>query len=104
MEAITEQTIAELKTKHGEIHLLTAKGGHEIIVRAPNDAEWGSFLDEREKIGARALKGLVRSCLLHPSSSDFKALLDKKPALANVFGAKLLEIAGMEEEAVAKKL
>ncbi len=98
-----EVVINELKSRHPEVYILTAKGGESIAVRPPTDGEWGAFLDDREKIGSRALKSLVRSCVLFPPEIEFLKLLDKRPALANVFGAKIMEIAGLEEEAQVKK-
>jgi predicted ATP-grasp superfamily ATP-dependent carboligase len=99
---IDPKTIAELKSKHGDIYVLSSKGS-EVVVRGPTDAEWGAYLDEREKRGARASKMLVLTCAVHPDEDAVRTLLDRKPALAQIFGARVLEIAGMEEEATVKK-
>lgn len=101
---IDKSKLEELKAKNPDAYLLKAKGDVEIVVRPPNDAEWGAYQDDREKRGARALKGLVLSVILYPSADDFQLELDRKPGLANLFGGKVMEIAGLEEEAIAKKL
>lgn len=101
---INENIINELKAKHENVYVLTAKSGESIAVRSPNDPEWGLFQDDREKRGPRALKNLVRMCLLHPSQSELYEIFNRKPALANIFGARLVELAGLEEEAEVKKV
>ena len=99
-------TVDEKKIKSDnpgiEVYVLESESA-QIAVRIPTDAEWGSFLDEREKTGARSLRNLVRTCLVAPSDSDFRALLNKKPGLSNVFGNQLLELAGLNETASVKK-
>lgn len=105
---IDPKTIVELKSKHGDIYILSSKvakgsDGYEVVVRGPTDAEWGAYLDEREKHGARAMKMFVLTCAVHPDEDAVRMMFDKKPGLAQVFGARLLEIAGMEADATVKK-
>lgn len=101
--AIGPKILEELKAKHGDVALLTAKSGEEVVVRVPTGAEWDYFLDQREKIAARALKGLLLAVVVHPTAEEARALIGKKPGLAQVFGARVIELAGMEDEAQVKK-
>lgn len=101
---IDETTIQALKAKHGEVHLLTAKTGEQVVLRVPTDSEWGSFLDLREKNGARALKALTISVAVYPDAMEVLRMIDARPGIQNIFGARAMEIAGMAEEAEIKKL
>lgn len=100
---IDEASIQALKAKHGEVYLLSAKTGEQIAVRVPNDGEWAAFIDQREKTGARALKALVLMTALHPGDTDVRKMIDARPGLSQIFGARIMEIAGMAEEAELKK-
>jgi hypothetical protein len=101
---IDEATIQALKAKHGEVHLVSAKSGEQVVLRVPSDSEWGSFIDLREKTGARALKWLVISSAVHPDAVEVRKLLEARPGLQQIFGARAMEVAGMAEEAELKKL
>ena len=99
------QIVAKLKAEHpgAELTQLASKG-NIIVVKSPSDGAWGAFLDAKEKVATRAYKQLLFDCLVWPSADELTSLLDRKPGLANVFGPKLMELAGVEEEATAKKL
>ncbi len=100
-----ERTIERLKAEHGEVYLLEA-AGVAVVARPPSRAEYRRFraraLDEKNR--ADALEALTRACVVWPEQAEFDTLLEQKPALAEVFGAKLLELAGAVEEAEIKKL
>lgn len=100
-----DDVIERLRAEHGEIYQLEA-AGEAVIARPPTRAEYRRFrakvLDEKGR--EAALETLTRACVVWPDTSAFDALLERKPALAEVFGAKLLELAGAVEEAELKKL
>lgn len=97
--------VDRLKAEHGEVYLVRAAGA-EVVVRPPRRAEYRRFralvMDESRR--ADALERLVRDCTVHPAPEELDDLLERKPALAEVVGAKLLELAGAQEEAEIKKL
>jgi hypothetical protein len=100
---IDKAAMERAKAEHGEVYVLKAKG-HEVLVKLPGPAEWAGFLDEREKRGSRALKGLFESCCLVPAKAELEQLLSKWPALGSVFGGKVWDLAGAAEEVEAKKV
>ena len=102
---IAKEQILKVKQENpgAEVYQLSA-GPHAILVRSPSDAIWAAFQDAKEKGGTRALKQLVLDCVLHPSADEVRSIFEKKPALANTWGVKLMDIAGLEEEAQVKKV
>lgn len=102
---LNPETIANLKEKHSDIYLLEA-GEHEVVVRPPTRGEYRRFramaTDDRKK--PEAVETLLRDCVLYPESAEIERLLEKKPALADIFGGKVLELAGATEEARGKQL
>jgi hypothetical protein len=106
-EKLDEKQIAALKAKHGvdELHVLSASGVR-VIVKAPTRDVWMRFKDLAADAKRRrvAFEYLLTACAVHPEGEGVAAILDKKPALAESFGAKLCEMAGLEEEARAEKL
>ena len=101
---VPEAIIEAARATHGEVSELTA-GEYAVLVRAPTRGEYKRFraesLDERKR--AEAVEHLCRSCVVYPDPAAFDALLDRKPALADIFGAKVLELEGAAGEAEARK-
>jgi hypothetical protein len=96
---IDPQVLADLKAKHGEdsVHpLTTTDGKYTIVVRRPGRAQWKRFrhmiADPAKR--ADALETLVRDCMLYPDRQAFEAMLEERPALAEVFGDEVGELAG----------
>jgi hypothetical protein len=104
---ISDETIAKLKAANpgAELVLLQA-AGEEAVFRTPPYAEWKRFkslyLDPAQR--PMALETLVFGCLVHPAATDMREVLNRRPALAEVFGERLASAAGMGAEAVEKKL
>lgn len=102
---IDEAKRQEILAKHPEAEVLTV-GVHEIVVRVPGRAEYRRFktlaLDERRRVDAA--ETLVRDCCLYPDGNWLNDLLERQPALAEVFGGKLLELAGMSQEVAVRDL
>ena len=101
----SEDTIQRLKAEHGELYELEVRG-YAVLFRPPRRAEYRRFralaLDEQKR--AEALERLTRDCVVWPTPEEFDALLERLPALGEVIGAKLVELAGAMEEVEIKKL
>jgi hypothetical protein len=93
---IDDSTIQVAKTRHGEVvHLEGA--GEEILVRRPTRADWMRF----RKLGMGpkrhlAAERLLRDCCVHPALDALDALLERRPAAAESFVERLLELAGAD--------
>lgn len=100
------QIVEKAKSEHGEVHVLTAEGGEAVICRRPTRGEYRKFKADRADDAKRimAVESLFLSCLVHPPPAEFDAVLDRRPALADVFGVKLLELAGFDEKVESGKL
>lgn len=105
--AITDDEIARAKSASPGADLrLLSSGGDEVICKVPPRAEWKRFrsmiLDPAQR--PAALETLVMGCLVHPGPAELAAMLERRPALAEVFGEKLAAAAGLGAEATEKKL
>lgn len=106
---VSKEAIAELKSKHGDVYVLTA-AGHEIVVRKPKRAEIKRWQDmsasgkegDRRK-GIAATEQLVRDVLVHPAMDEYEMIVDDMPLLPMTFGGEVLQIAGAVGDAEAKK-
>jgi len=100
-----DSTIQRLKAEHGEVYLVES-GGVAVVVRPPRSPEYKRFrslvMDEKRR--PDALERLTRDCVVWPDPEELDALLERRPALAEVVGGKLLELAGAAEEVEIKKL
>jgi hypothetical protein len=92
--------LEEARGKLGELVLVAAlKAGEVAALRRPTRAEYQRFKKHRadERYRTTALERLVEACIVLPSATEFEKVLEKKPVLADTFGEKLLEEAGLEE-------
>lgn len=102
--------IDELKAANPgvKLHLLTPEGinGAEIVVKAPTRAQWKRFKTETQDVAKRAtaIETLCLDCVVHPSRTEFEALLEKYPALAQTFAGEIGELAGAVEKVEKKEL
>jgi hypothetical protein len=103
--ALSPEVLERLSAMNIELHLLSADGV-DIVVKRPDRPSYKRFRamvsDQAKR--ADAPETLVRDCIVYPTREEFNTLLESKPALGDVFGAKLLDLAGMTAEADAKKL
>lgn len=79
--------------------------GVGAVFKSPPRAEWKRFraMYMNPAQQADAFEALVFGCLLHPAPDEFRRALERKPALAELFGGKLAEAAGIGAEVVEKK-
>jgi hypothetical protein len=104
--------IAALKAKFGDkLKLIPIPADEfepacEVVVKKPPRGEYKRFrsmsLDADER--ADAIETIARACVVYPDAAGFSALLEDRPALAEVVGNKVLEMAGAEGKIEAKKL
>lgn len=87
--------VEQLRAKHGELFELT-EGGETVLVKRPSRADYRKFRHDRmdDKRREFAAEELFEACLVHPELDEFDAVLDRKPALADLFGHVISEIAG----------
>lgn len=109
MPMIDEATRAQLKTQHGDFHVLSSPRvrGHEFAFRRAGAMEFDAFLatlsarEGNEKVQAH--RQLAKDLLIYPSPADFDAFSLDLPGLAHTFGNKLAELAGLEADVVVGK-
>ena len=102
----TEQEIEQLKAEHGdELHLLTA-GRFAVVVTPPPRHKYKRFksavLDPKKRDAA--LETLFLDCVVWPERASIDQLLERYPGMAETFGDKLLELAGVVDDAHLAKL
>ncbi len=93
----------DLRAKHGDVAVLSAEG-YEVAVKRPGRAEYGKWRKRSGDPATRpeATEVLFRDCCVDPEPAAVGAMLDKRPALGDVFGAECLKLAGLSAEADAK--
>jgi hypothetical protein len=101
---IADDEIEKLKREHDEVHVITA-GDFSVAVRTPKRADVRRWQDTASVPAKRvgATEQLVRDCVVYPDHAAYDALIERKPLLPMTFGEKLLEIAGLIQDADAKK-
>lgn len=102
-----ESTVIEaLKAKYpgAELHLLVSKSAEVIAKVGKSEVDMFRDLISQPGTKGRAMERFVRACIVHPTSEEMLALLERKPALVEKWGDQLLGIAGADEEVEAKKL
>ena len=106
---ITRQQIDAAKQANpgAELHLLDALG-HQAIAKAPPREQYEFFKTEASHKQAgralAALETLVKGCVVTPDAAGLEKMLDKFPGLVESYGNALIKLAGLTEEATAKKL
>lgn len=88
---------AELVEKFGEEELdITETKLGPIVVRTPTRGEYKRFRSQIKANGdnGELVEQLGRTAVVFPSRTEFDAILNRRPALADVIGNKALELAG----------
>lgn len=93
--AIEPEKLTEIREKHPRAVALTACG-ETVVAVPPSRQVWRRFklciTDDRKKPDAFEI--LLRDCVVYPDAHGLEALLDRMPALAEVFGDAVAELAG----------
>ena len=96
---VTAEIVEELKAKHGEVTELKACG-YAVLVKSPSRAVWRKFktfaVDPVKRLDCS--EALFKDCVVYPEMAEVEAMLAKKPALAEVFGGAICELAGATED------
>jgi hypothetical protein len=103
--AIPDEVIAKLKLEHKNLRKVVVKDG-AVVFRGPTPQEWDQFQEEfgdKELRGA-ATKRLVLNCRAWPEEAEFLKMLERKPALVQIFGNHVAEQAGLVKEIEVKDL
>lgn len=102
---IPAEAIEAAKREHGEVFALTA-ADESVLAKIPSRAEYKRFRAKFDDAKSKpdALEGLARDCLVYPDADARERMFARKPALPDVFGAKVLELSGMSGEAESVKL
>lgn len=103
---IPQEALDQAKATHGEVFRLDHDEA-SVLVRPPKRAEYRKFkatILGNQAAAADALETLLREVVVYPAPEAFDAMLDRWPGLSETFGQKVLEIAGVSEQATLKKL
>jgi hypothetical protein len=92
---IPAEALEELKQKHGTVVVLEA-GDYTVVVRKPTRAHWRRFREYASDPAKRPIcaETLFRDCVVYPDAKALEAMLEDKPALAELFGGEVADIAG----------
>lgn len=101
---IDDSKLSELEAEHGEVFVLT-EGGETAVFKRPTRAQYRRFRSERldDRKASTALETLFSGCLVYPPAKEFDAVIDRKPALPDLFASKLLDVASGAEDPAQKK-
>lgn len=98
VEAITKAYEKHAKSELGIVH--TELG--VVIVRRPHAAKYNRFRDEA-KSTTDAFEKLVGGSIVHPSQTEFDALVEKLPAVLDRAANAVVDLAGFRETELAGK-
>jgi hypothetical protein len=95
---IDAKRLDELRAEHGEVFAFH-EGGESVACKRPTRAQYKRFRKERldDRKASEALETLFEGCLVFPPFEEFEAVLERKPALADVFGGLLVAAAGGDD-------
>lgn len=101
--SISKEKLEELELKHSEVKVVSTVLG-DVALRGPTRGEYKLFRkayhDDKKK--PDATESMVRQCVVFPDSTEFAAMLDKKPGIADKCVEAVLELAGLTGEADSK--
>ena len=98
----TEEQVKQWKAQHGE--LLTMKvAGVKCVLRKPKMDDLSAMARKAAKDPIQAGKNLVVECVLHPTSAEVAAAIDRRPgALVPVLEALNAEIGTQDDVDLGK--
>jgi hypothetical protein len=92
---IDTKKLDELKVEHPRAVAFTA-GGVTVVAVPPSRVQWRRFKacirDEQKRVDA--FEVLLRDCAIYPDKAGIEAMLEERPALAEVFGDEIAGLAG----------
>ena len=109
---LSDEQISDLKAKHGQkLEVIQNEDGDDteqfyVVAKPPSEGEYDRFtvmlLDDDQK--ARAMKTLVRACVVYPEAAELKKMLAERPGLVGSIGKELAVMAGAARTVSRKKL
>ncbi len=109
MPKATDEVIAEAKAKHPGVELEVIAHptyADECIARGPIWNEYQEFAKKLAVPGEalNAWNYLIDTCVVWPAKEDRRALFDRRPAMLEVWGIEIREMAGATVKATRRKL
>jgi hypothetical protein len=114
---ITDDVVRDLKAKHAGTELIKIRTPSpdgddekaiEVVVRCPTDAEWKMVrtmaADPEPVKKVESSRVLVNACVLYPSGQALLDLIRSRPALVDVWGGEISELAGAIKGSTRSKL
>ena len=102
---LDEDTIKALKAQYGDRLYILSGGGYEVAVTIPSPEAYDRYLamaaSDEERHAAAAT--LFRDCVVAPDKEQIREILQRKPALATLWGRACSEIAGGNDKIEVKK-
>lgn len=103
---LDDDTIAKLKSEHGNDLRQLEANGHTFVCKMPSAAEFDRFItavaDEERQ--AKAPANLFHTHVVWPAKAERDAILKEQPGLAFSIGSALAKEAGITRNVEAKKL
>lgn len=109
MAKITPEQLADLRAKHGSVHVLSTPRlpGEDFVFRPAGAGEFDAFLatvasrDLATK--SQAHRQLAVDLLVYPSEGEWREMAAKLPGLAHTIGDHLSKLAGLDADIVVGK-
>jgi hypothetical protein len=104
---IPDEVIERLKSANGPGQCIVLGNDDGVAAfRAPSAAEYQFFVDSiaKDETKGTALKALVMACRVYPDQAEFLSMVNRRPALVQVFGNELVEFAGLKRITLRKVL
>jgi len=104
---LDDATIDALTAKHGkDLETVDLDYLDDLIVLKPPTSDDWRFLKDDTAGGtpAERLNNIVQRCIVHPAQDTIAAAATKRPALMDVLGLQVTQMAGIVGEVKRKKL
>lgn len=98
---LSENTIRDLKTKHGDNLAAIDCGDVVLVFRGPTRDEFDRWFDRSSNERTSAARELAQSCVVYPGLDDMRACLDRSPGLLMRKGGILdvvTDLAGFDDQ------
>lgn len=95
------EVLEKLKQQNPRAELFSLRSGaDEVVVKSPSLVEWKRFrtfaADERRR--ADAVETILRACTVFPAPDQLQAMLERRPALCEIFGGQVVDMANGPED------
>lgn len=103
---ITDEKLKELKVANPDVVVLATRSGDEVAVKPPSEAVYMRWQTTGKAGTAEAYastRQFLFDCTVFPDKSTLDSLLERRPALLQVFVRQLTKMAGAEEEIEVRK-